>query len=130
MLPARTTRLELTSGARRTPVPSIPYYTVKDSVGLCVFLTVFAGLVFFMPNLLNDLTNFEPANPLVTPQSVVPQWYFLPFYAILRSIPSKPGGVLLMFGAVGVLFVLSWLDTSPVRSARFRPIFRRLLAVL
>jgi ubiquinol-cytochrome c reductase cytochrome b/c1 subunit len=111
-------------------LPFHPYYTVKDSVGLCVFLTVFAGLVFFVPNLLNDLTNFEPANPLVTPQSVVPQWYFLPFYAILRSIPSKPGGVLLMFGAVGVLFVLSWLDTNPVRSARFRPVYRQLMAVL
>jgi ubiquinol-cytochrome c reductase cytochrome b/c1 subunit len=111
-------------------LPFHPYYTVKDSVGLCVFLTVFAGLVFFVPNLLNDLTNFEPANALVTPQSVVPQWYFLPFYAILRSIHSKPGGVLLMFGAVGVLFVLSWLDTNPVRSARFRPVYRQLMAVL
>ncbi|HUZ64853.1 MAG TPA: cytochrome b N-terminal domain-containing protein [Acetobacteraceae bacterium] len=111
-------------------LPFHPYYTIKDSVGLCVFLIVFAALVFFAPNLLNDLNNFTPANLLVTPTSIVPQWYFLPFYAILRSVPNKLGGVTMMFGSVGVLFVLPWLDTSPVRSARFRPIYRQLIIVL
>ncbi len=74
--------------------------------------------------------NYTPANPLATPADVVPEWYFLPFYAILRSVPSKLGGVCLMFGAIAVLFVLPWLDTSPVRSARFRPIYRPLMGVL
>jgi ubiquinol-cytochrome c reductase cytochrome b subunit len=74
--------------------------------------------------------NYIPANPLVTPAEIVPEWYFLPFYAILRSVPNKLGGVTLMFGAIAVLFVMPWLDTSPVRSARFRPIYRQLIWVL
>ena len=111
-------------------LPFHPYYTVKDSVGLCVFFLAFAILVFFAPNFLNDLDNWVPANPLVTPASIVPQWYFLPFYAILRSVPNKLGGVVLMFGSVLVLFVLPWLDTSRVRSARFRPVYRHFMAVL
>ncbi|MDE2516344.1 MAG: cytochrome b/b6 [Rhodospirillales bacterium] len=110
-------------------VPFHPYYTVKDSVGICVFLLVFALLVFFMPNLLGDPNNFIPANPLQTPPDIVPEWYFLPFYAILRSVPNKLGGVCMMFGSILVLFVLPWLDTSPVRSARFRPVFRVLIWV-
>jgi len=111
-------------------LPFHPYYTMKDSVGICVYLLVFAVLVFFMPNLLMAPDNYIPANPLVTPAEVVPEWYFLPFYAILRSVPSKLGGVLMMFGAIAVLFVLPWLDTSPVRSAKFRPIFRKLFWLL
>ena len=111
-------------------LPFHPYYTVKDSVGMCVYLAVFAVLVFFLPNLLGDSTNFIPANPLQTPNSIVPEWYFLPFYAILRSVPNKLGGVLMMFGSILVLFVLPWLDTSPVRSARFRPIYRQLILLL
>jgi ubiquinol-cytochrome c reductase cytochrome b/c1 subunit len=110
-------------------LPFHPYYTVKDSVGLCVYLLVFAILVFFWPNLLGDPNNFIPANPLQTPADIVPEWYFLPFYAILRSVPNKLGGVCMMFGSIAVLFVLPWLDTSPVRSARFRPIFRKLIWV-
>ena len=97
---------------------------------MCVYFIVFAFLVFFAPNLLNDLGNWVPANPLVTPASIVPQWYFLPFFAILRSVPDKLGGVTLMFGSIGVLFALPWLDTSPVRSARFRPVFRPLMFLL
>ena len=108
-------------------LPFHPYYTVKDSVGLCVYLLVFAIFVFFWPNLLGDPNNFIPADPLQTPADIVPEWYFLPFYAILRSVPNKLGGVCLMFGSIAVLFVLPWLDTSPVRSARFRPIFRKLI---
>jgi ubiquinol-cytochrome c reductase cytochrome b subunit len=80
--------------------------------------------VFFFSNAMGYLDNYIPANPLQTPAHIVPEWYFLPFYAILRAVPDKLGGVLLMFGAIAVLFVLPWLDRSPVRSARFRPLFR------
>ena len=111
-------------------LPFHPYYTIKDTFGLCIYLIVFAVLVFFAPNFLGDPNNFIPANPLVTPADIVPEWYFLPFYAILRSIPNKLGGVLLMFSAIAVLFVLPWLDTSPVRSARFRPLYRPFIFLL
>ncbi len=111
-------------------VPFHPYYTIKDSVGMCVYLLLFAVLVFFFPNFLGDPNNFIPANPLQTPADIVPEWYFLPFYAILRAVPNKLGGVTMMFGAIAVLFVLPWLDTSPVRSARFRPLYRPFIFVL
>ncbi len=111
-------------------LPFHPYYTVKDSVGICVFLIVYAALVFFAPNFLGNPDNYIPANPMVTPAEIVPEWYLLPYYAILRSVPNKLGGVLMMFGSILVLFVLPWLDTSPVRSARFRPIFRQLVLLL
>ena len=110
-------------------VPFHPYYTAKDSVGVCVFLLVYAAFVFFMPNVLGDPNNFIPANPLQTPADIVPEWYFLPYYAILRSIPNKLAGVCLMFGSILILFVLPWLDTSKVRSARFRPLFRPFIFV-
>jgi len=103
-------------------LPFHPYYTVKDSVGLVVYGIVFAMLVFFFPLSLGHSDNYIPANPLVTPAHIVPEWYFLAFYAILRAVPDKLGGVVLMFGAILVLFVLPWLDRSPVRSMRFRPI--------
>src|SRR5215218_9960036 len=119
---------------RRGPQDSIPfhpYYTVKDMFGVFVFLIFFAIFVFYAPNLLGDPANYIPANPMVTPPHIVPEWYFLPFYAILRSItfdvlgiPGKLIGVVLMFGAVLILFLVPWLDTSPVRSSRFRPIYR------
>src|SRR5690606_24210163 len=80
--------------------------------------------VFFMPNALGHADNYIPANPLQTPAHIVPEWYLLPFYAILRAIPDKFGGVLAMFGAIGVLFILPWLDTSKVRSMRYRPAMR------
>ncbi len=110
-------------------IPFHPYYTIKDSVGICVYLLVFALIVFFYPYYLGDAANFIPANPLATPAHIEPEWYFLPFYAILRSVPNKLGGVILMFSSILVLFVLPWLDTSPVRSARFRPIYRQLMFV-
>jgi ubiquinol-cytochrome c reductase cytochrome b/c1 subunit len=110
-------------------VPFHPYYTVKDSVGLCVFFLVWAVLVFFAPNFLGDANNFIPANPLQTPADIVPEWYFLPYYAILRSVPNKLLGVCMMFGSILILFVLPWLDTSRVRSARFRPIYRQIIWV-
>jgi ubiquinol-cytochrome c reductase cytochrome b/c1 subunit len=105
-------------------LPFHPYYTVKDSVGLIVYFIVFAFLVFFTPNYLGHPDNYIPANPLVTPAHIVPEWYFLPFYAVLRAVPDKLGGVILMFASIAILFVLPWLDTSPVRSMRFRPVAR------
>jgi ubiquinol-cytochrome c reductase cytochrome b subunit len=105
-------------------IPFHPYYTAKDAFGLGVFLIVFSYFVFFSPYTLGHPDNWIPANPLVTPAHIVPEWYFLPFYAILRAVPDKLGGVLLMFGAIAILFLLPWLDTSRVRSGRFRPAFR------
>ena len=102
-------------------VPFHPYYTVKDGFAIVVFLILFATFVFYNPNALGHADNYIPGNPLVTPAHIVPEWYFLPFYAILRAVPDKLGGVLLMFGAIAVLFVLPWLDTSKVRSMRYRP---------
>jgi quinol-cytochrome oxidoreductase complex cytochrome b subunit len=105
-------------------IPFHPYYTIKDLFGLCVFLIFFSVIVFYFPNALGHADNYIPANPLQTPAEIVPEWYFLPFYAILRSVPNKLAGVALMFSAVLVLFVVPWLDTSPVRSARFRPVYK------
>jgi ubiquinol-cytochrome c reductase cytochrome b subunit len=102
-------------------IPFHPYYTVKDAFGLAVFMIFFMFFVFFAPNFFGEPDNYIPANPMVTPAHIVPEWYFLPFYAILRAVPDKLGGVLLMFGAIGVLFALPWLDTSKVRSMRYRP---------
>jgi ubiquinol-cytochrome c reductase cytochrome b subunit len=102
-------------------VPFTPYATVKDAFALSVFLILFAFFVFFMPNALGHADNYIPANPLVTPSHIVPEWYFLPFYAILRAVPDKLMGVLAMFGAIACLFALPWLDTSKVRSMRYRP---------
>jgi ubiquinol-cytochrome c reductase cytochrome b subunit len=111
-------------------LPFHPYYTAKDSIGVCVYFLVFAVFIFFIPTWLNEPVNFEVANPLVTPAHIVPEWYFLPFYAMLRSVPNKLGGVILMFSSILILFFLPWLDTSPVRSSRFRPIYRQLIWVL
>ena len=105
-------------------IPFHPYYTIKDMVGLGVFLIAFSVLMFYYPNWLTEPDNYIPANPLVTPAHIVPEWYLLPYYAILRSIPDKLGGVIAMFAAIVVLFLLPWLDTSRVRSARYRPIYR------
>jgi len=111
-------------------VPFNPYITVKDLFAVVCFLIVYAIFVFFMPNYLGHPDNYIPANPLVTPAHIVPEWYFLPFYAILRAIPDKLGGVLAMFGAIAVLVILPWLDTSKVRSCKFRPIYRQFFWVL
>jgi len=90
-----------------------------------VFLVVFGFWVFYFPNYLGHADNYIPANPLQTPPHIVPEWYLLPFYAILRAIPSKLGGVIAMVASLGVLFLVPWLDTSRVRSATFRPIFKQ-----
>ena len=109
---------------KQDSIPFHPYYTIKDMFGLGVFLTIFAAVVFFLPNAMGHADNYIPANPLVTPAHIVPEWYFLPFYAILRAIPDKLMGVLAMFAAIGVLFILPWLDRSPIRSGTFRPLFK------
>jgi ubiquinol-cytochrome c reductase cytochrome b subunit len=113
-------------------VPFHPYYTAKDGVGLGVFLIFYVILTFFAPNFLGHPDNYIPANPLSTPAHIVPEWYFWPFYAILRAftvdflfIPAKLLGVIAMFGSIALLFFLPWLDTSPVRSGNYRPLFKK-----
>ncbi|NVN05018.1 cytochrome b N-terminal domain-containing protein [Asaia spathodeae] len=111
-------------------VPFHPYYTTKDGLGLCLFLMVYAALIFFAPDLLTLANNYAMANPLVTPGDITPEWYFAPFYAILRAVPSKLGGLILSAGSLAVLFAVPWLDRSPVRSARYRPVLRWALLAL
>jgi len=111
-------------------IPFHPYYTIKDMFGLGVFLTIFAIVVFFAPNYLGHADNYIPADPLATPSHIVPEWYFLPFYAILRSIPDKLLGVVAMFGSILVLAALPWLDRSPVRSATYRPLYKQFFVLL
>jgi len=111
-------------------LPFHPYYTIKDLFGLGVFLTIFVAVLSFAPNYMGHPDNYIEANPLVTPSHIVPEWYFLPFYAILRAVPDKLGGVLAMFAAIAVLFILPWLDRSPIRSAKFRPVYFVLFWVL
>ena len=105
-------------------VPFHPYIVIKDFYALLIFLIIFSGFVFFVPNVLGHPDNYIEANPMVTPSHIVPEWYLLPFYAILRSVPDKLGGVVAMFAAVFILMFLPWLDTSKVRSAVFRPLYK------
>ena len=114
---------------KKDTVPFHPYYTVKDGFAIVVFLIVFAVYVFYMPNAMGHADNSIEANPLQTPAHIVPEWYLLPFYAILRAItfdigpiPAKLLGVMAMFGSILVLFFVPWLDTSKVRSMRYRPL--------
>ncbi|WP_206186348.1 cytochrome b [Thalassospira lohafexi] len=114
-----------------------PYYTIKDLFGMGVFLIFFLFFVFFAPDFFGEPDNYIPANPLVTPPHIVPEWYFLPFYAILRSIdftvfgvPAKLLGVLAMFASIIILFVIPWLDTSKVRSSKYRPVYKWFFLVL
>ena len=104
-------------------IPFHPYYTVKDIVGVVVFLIIFCAVVFFQPEMggyFLEANNFVPADPLKTPEHIAPVWYFTPFYAILRAIPSQFGGVVAMGAAVMLFFFLPWLDRSPVKSIRYR----------
>jgi len=110
---------------KQDTLPFTPYYAVKDGFALVAFLIPFAWFVFYNPNILGHTDNYILANPLSTPAHIVPEWYLLPFYAILRAIPSKLGGVLAMFASLGILVLLPWLDTSRVRSAAFRPLYRQ-----
>jgi ubiquinol-cytochrome c reductase cytochrome b subunit len=118
---------------RKSPKDSIPfhpYYTVKDAFGVGIFLLIYFGLVFYAPDVLGNSDNNIPADAMQTPASIVPEWYLLPFYAILRSVPNilfieaKLAGVIAMVSAILILLFLPWLDKSPVRSASFRPIYR------
>jgi ubiquinol-cytochrome c reductase cytochrome b subunit len=118
-------------------VPFHPYYTAKDGFGLGVFLIIFSLIVFYAPNMLGHPDNYIAANPLSTPAHIVPEWYFLPFYAILKAftfnflwIDAKLWGVIAMFGSILLLFFLPWLDTSPVRSSNYRPLYRIFFWVL
>jgi ubiquinol-cytochrome c reductase cytochrome b subunit len=117
--------------AKKDTLPFWPYFVMKDLFALSFILVIFAAILFFMPNYLGHPDNYIEANPLSTPAHIVPEWYFLPFYAILRAItfdilfiPAKLGGVLLMFGAIAVLALVPWLDRSRVRSGRYRPQFK------
>ncbi len=116
-------------------IPFHPYYTVKDFFGFCIYFIIFFFFIFFEPNMLGHPDNYIPADPLVTPAHIVPEWYFLPFYAILRAVPdigafgvvlieSKLAGVAAMGGSILILFVLPWLDRHPVKSGRYRPVFK------
>ena len=105
-------------------LPFHPYFTIKDLFGLTVFLLIYSFFVFYAPNFLGSTDNYIPANPMQTPNHIVPEWYLLPYYAILRSVPNKLLGVILAFGSIFMLFLVPWLDTSPVRSARFRPVYK------
>lgn len=121
-----------------------PYYTAKDAFGVVVFILIFAAFVFYWPNVLGHTDNYIPANRMVTPEHIVPEWYYLPFYAILRAITfdigipgtdiviinAKFAGVILMFGSILVLFFLPWLDFSKVRSATFRPLYKQIYWLL
>ena len=113
-------------------IPFHPYYTIKDTFGMAAMMLVYLGFVFFSPDFFGEPDNYIEANPLSTPAHIVPEWYLLPFYAILRAItfniwfiPAKLIGVVAMFASIGILFFLPWLDRSPVRSATYRPLFKQ-----
>jgi len=117
--------------SKEDTLPFTPYATVKDGLAMIFFLIVFAVFVFFAPDAMGHADNYVKANPLQTPAHIVPEWYMLPFYAILRAwtfdlgpIPAKLIGVMLMFGAIALIFALPWLDTSKVKSMRYRPVMR------
>lgn len=105
-------------------VSMFPYFIVKDMLGLVVFIIFFSLFVYFSPNVLGHPDNYIEANPMVTPAHIVPEWYFLPFYAILRSIPHKLGGVIAMISSIAILALLPWIHSTEIRSSRFRPLYR------
>ena len=115
--------VEVKNVARDT-LPFTPYATIKDGFAMICFMLFVAWWVFYVPNYLGHADNYIEANPLSTPAHIVPEWYYLPFYAILRAVPSKLGGVVAMFSAIIVLCFLPWLDTSKVRSAKYRPVYK------
>lgn len=128
-VPGNNNPVGISVKSEQDTVPFHPYYTVKDGFALIVFMILFSYFVFFAPNVLGHADNYIPANPLVTPAHIVPEWYLLPFYAILRAVPDKLGGVIAMVGAIFILFVLPWLDTSKIRSARYRPLFKQFFLI-
>jgi len=135
-VPGNNNPLGVDVKSKKDTVPFHPYYTVKDGFAIILFLILFAAFLFYNPNALGHPDNYIPADPLVTPAHIVPEWYFLPFYAILRAITfdflfisSKLGGVIAMFGAVLILFAIPWLDTSRIRSLKFRPLMRQFFLI-
>jgi ubiquinol-cytochrome c reductase cytochrome b/c1 subunit len=106
-------------------VPFTPHATIKDMFGVSVFLLLYAWFIFYMPNYLGDADNYIPANPAQTPAHIVPEWYYLPFYAMLRSIPNKLAGVVVMFSSILILVFLPWLDTAKTRSCKYRPLAKQ-----
>src|ERR1700750_3493440 len=106
-------------------VPFTPHATIKDMFGVSVFLLLFAWFIFYMPNYLGDADNYIPANPAQPPAHIVPEWYSLPFYAMLRSIPNKLAGVVVMFSSILILVFLPWLDTARTRSSKYRPLAKQ-----
>jgi ubiquinol-cytochrome c reductase cytochrome b subunit len=120
-VPGNSNPLGVNVKSKSDTVPFHPYYTVKDGFAIAVFMIMFAVFVFYMPEALGHVDNNIPANPLQTPPHIVPEWYLLPYYAILRAIPDKLTGVIALAAAIGCLFALPWLDTSRVRSMRYRP---------
>ena len=107
-------------------IPFHPYYTFKDIQGALVALFIYLIFVFYLPNYAGHSDNYIPANPEVTPSHIVPEWYFLPFYGILRSIPSKLGGVLLLAGALLLLFIFPLISKPIIRSGSFRPVYQHI----
>jgi ubiquinol-cytochrome c reductase cytochrome b/c1 subunit len=105
-------------------LPMSPYAVMKDAFALMVFVLLFAWFVFYLPDYLGHPDNYVEANPLSTPPHIVPEWYFLPYYAILRAIPNKLLGVVAMFSSILILVFIPWLDTSRVRSAKYRPVYK------
>ncbi len=121
------------NGIPKDGIPFHPYYTIHDLVGIVVFLFVFCAVVFFFPEMggyFLEKPNFEPANPLKTPDHIAPVWYFTPFYAILRAVPDAFLGVVAMGAAIAILFVLPWLDRSPVKSMRYKGMLSKIALIL
>jgi ubiquinol-cytochrome c reductase cytochrome b subunit len=116
--------------SKQDVVPFTPHATMKDAFALVIFAIIFAWFIFYHPNYLGHPDNYNKANPLMTPAHIVPEWYLLPYYAILRAIPNKLLGVIMMFGSIAVLFLLPWLDTSRIRSAVYRPLYKQFFWVL
>ena len=129
-VPGNNNPLGIDVNGPQDTLPFHPYYTVKDAFYMALFVILFAALVFFAPDFVGNPDNYIPANPLVTPPHIVPEWYLLPFYAMLRAIPQKLLGVIVLFGAIVTLALIPWLDTSKVRSMRFRPLLKQFFWVL
>ena len=123
-VPGSTNPAGVEKKTEKDTLPFHPYFTVKDALALVVFLMMFVWFAFYIPNFLGHADNYIEANAAVTPAHIVPEWYFLPFYAILRAIPDKLLGVMAMFGSIAIMLFLPWLDTSKVRSGNYRPVFQ------
>jgi quinol-cytochrome oxidoreductase complex cytochrome b subunit len=130
-VPGNNNPIGIDPKGKQDTVPFHPYYTVKDAFVMVLFVMLFSFFVFYAPNALGHPDNFIPANPMQTPPHIVPEWYLLPFYAILRSVTfdflglsAKFLGVIAMFASIGMMFILPWLDTSKVRSLRYRPLMQ------